>query len=165
MIIEDLLIWPERWSLAATPEADALTEPDALLEAALIDVKLDATTSSAWLLFDCRGAVQLELGNTAVVVIHGVTDMQWRALPRKGRAWRAVMGWRPVALGTGFSCVAEFTSGCSLRVVGAAAEFFVGDIPGGDAPPPDFTSATDAETRARLASWRSEFEVVHASFV
>lgn len=165
MIIEDLLVWPNRRSLAAAPEADALVEPDALLEAALLDVKLDATTSSAWLLFDCRGAVQLEMGNTAVVVVHGVTDIQWRTQPSEQRRWRAVMGWRPMASGAGFSCAAELTSGSSLQVVGSTAEFYVGDIPGGDDPPPDFTAATDAEIRAGLASWRSEIEVVHASFV
>lgn len=57
VIIEDLLRWDGRWSLAAMPEADALTDYDALLEAALIDVKMDATTSSVWLLLDCRGEI------------------------------------------------------------------------------------------------------------
>lgn len=165
MIIEELLAWPERRSLAAMPEADALAEPDALLEAALLDVKMDASTSSVWLLFDCRGALQLEMGNTAVVVVHGVTDLQWRTESRAQRRWRAVMGWQPAATGEGFSCAADLTSGSRLQVAGSAAEFYVGDIPGGDAPPPDFTSASDAEIRAGLASWTSEFEVVHASFV
>lgn len=165
MIIEDLLVWPERWSLAAVPEADALADSDALLEAALLDVRMDATTSSIWLLFDCRGAVQLEMGNTAVVAIRGVTDIQWRTEPGEQRRWRAVMGWRPVTSKAGFSCTAELTSGSSLQVVGSGAEFYVGDIPGGDEPPPDFTSASDAEIRAGLASWTSEIEVIHASFV
>ena len=165
MIIEDLLRWDGRWSLAAMPEADALTDCDALLEAALIDVKMDATTSSVWLLLDCRGAVELEMGNTAVVAISGVTQFQWRTELRAQRSWRAVMGWRPERSGSGFSCTAELTSGSSIHVSGSAAEFYVGDIPGGDEPPPDFTVATDAEIRAGLASWTSEFRVVHASFV
>lgn len=165
MIIEDLLNSPERRSLAAMPEADALVEPDALLEAALLDIKMDATTSSVWLLFDCRGAIQLEMGNTAVVVIRGVTGFQWRTEPRAQRTWRAIMGWQPATSEDGFSCTADLTSGSSLQVSGSGAEFYVGDIPGGDDPPPDFTSATDAEIRAGLASWASEFEVVHASFV
>lgn len=147
------------------PEADALVEPDALLEAALLDVKVDTTTSSVWLLFDCQGALQLEMGNTAVVVVRDVTDLQWRTEPRTQRMWRAVMGWQPAASDDGFSCIADLTSGSRLQVAGAAAEFYVGDIPGGDEPPPDFTSTSDAEIRGGLASWASEFDVVHASFV
>ena len=165
MIIEDLLGWDGRRSLVAMPEADALTDPDALLEAALIDVRMDATTSSVWLLFDCRGAVELEVGNTAVVVVRDVTGFKWRTESEAQRAWRAVMGWRPESLDGGFSCTADLTSGSSLHVSGSSAEFYVGDIPGGDWPPPDFTVATDAEIRAGLASWTSEFRVVHASFV
>lgn len=164
MIIEDLLVWRDRRSLAAVPEADALSEVDALLEAALLDVRFDATTSSAWLLFDCRGAVHLEMGNTAIVVVHGVTGLQWRAEPRSQRTWWAVMGWHPTAAERAFSCTADLSPGGRIHVAGTAAEFYVGDIPGGDDPPPDFTSATDEEIRAGLASWASVFEVVHASF-
>lgn len=164
VIIEDLLVWPDRRSLAAMPEADALAEVDALLEAALLDVRFDATTSSAWLLFDCRGAVQLEMGNTAVVVVRGVTGLQWHADPRPGRVWRAVMGWQPVSGAGLFSCTVELSPGSRLEVSGVAAEFYVGDIPGGDDAPPNFMTASDKEIRAGLAAWSSDFEVVHASF-
>lgn len=146
------------------PEADALAEVDALLEAALLEVRFDATTSSAWLLFDCRGAVQLEMGNTAVVVVRGVTALQWHAGSGLGRTWRAVMGWQPVSAPDTFSCTVELSPGSRLQVNGDAAEFYVGDIPGGDAAPPNFMTASDEEIRAGMAQWTSDFEVVHASF-
>ena len=51
MRIEQLLLDPRR-EHAAIPEADALTESDALQEVQLLDVRLDALRSTAWLLFD-----------------------------------------------------------------------------------------------------------------
>jgi hypothetical protein len=59
MRIEELLVDPRRREHAAMPEADALTESDALQEAQLLDVRLDALRSTVWLLFDCRGALQI----------------------------------------------------------------------------------------------------------
>lgn len=162
--IEDLLVWPSRRSLAAEPEADPLRQADALLEAALLDIRFNAATSSLWLLFDCRGAVQLEMGNTAVVVIHQVSSVQWDADPRSGKTWRAVMGWRPLSTAGAFSCTADLYPESRLHAVGGAAESYVGNIPGGDEPPPDFVTASDQEIRTGLAQWRSDFEVVHASF-
>lgn len=164
MIIEDLLVWPGRRSLAAVPEMDALADVDALLEAALLDIRFDATTSSVWLLFDCRGALHLEMGNAALVVVRGVTALQWQADPRPGRLWRAVMGWRPVTGAGMFSVTVDLSPASRLQVNGAGAEFYVGDIPGGDDAPPNFMTANDQEIRAGLASWTSDFEVVHASF-
>lgn len=148
MTIEDLLVWADRRSLTAVPEADALAETDALLEAALLAVRFDATALSAWLLFDCRGAVHLEMGNTAVVAVHGVTGLQWRTEPRSTRTWWAVLGWRPTRATGSVSYSADLSPGGYFQVEGTAAEFYVGNIPGGDEPPPDFTSATGEEIRA-----------------
>jgi hypothetical protein len=57
MRIEELLVDPRRREHAAMPEADALTQSDALREAQLLDVRFDALRSSVWLLFDCRGGI------------------------------------------------------------------------------------------------------------
>lgn len=164
MILEDLWYWPDRRSLVAVPETDALTQAGALAEATLLDVKFNTTTSSAWLLFDCRGAYQLPMGNTGVVVVEGVTALKWDALPQPGRTWRAVMGWLPVAAEGRFVCTVDLEPHSGLRVVGASAEFFIGDIPGDNEAPPDFTTETDKTIRAGLASWSSEFRVIGASF-
>ncbi|WP_152364015.1 hypothetical protein [Microlunatus speluncae] len=63
-----------------------------LAEAALLDVRLDATTSELWLLFDCRGALQIAEANTAVIAVNGVTAFSWEAEPRHSRTWRVVTG-------------------------------------------------------------------------
>jgi hypothetical protein len=62
MRIDKLLEDPGRREHAAMPEADALTDTDALQEATLLEVRLDALRSTVWLLFDCRGAVQFGWG-------------------------------------------------------------------------------------------------------
>lgn len=165
MKISELLVDPGREQMSASPESDALTEQDALAEASLLDVRLDATTSDLWLLFDCRGSLQLEEGNTAVVVVNGLIKLNWEAEERNGRTWRAVMGWVPRADSGRLTVVVETEPGGRLEATGNGGEFFVGNIPGGDDPPPDFTSATDAEIRAGLAHWASEFELVGASFL
>jgi hypothetical protein len=163
--VEELLTDPGRRGLASTPEADALLDVDALQEAALLDVRLDLVTSSAWLLFDCRGALQIEMGNTAVVVVRSVQALRWSGDSLGPRTWRAVLGWIPSIMDGRLSLAADVSPSGRLEIVGLAGEFYVGDVPGGDEAPPNFESATDSEVRSGLAHWSSEFEPVHASFL
>lgn len=163
MTIYDLLTGHDRVYGLSSVEADALTEPGALMEAALLDAKMDTTTAELWLLFDCRGALQIQEGNTAVVVVHNVTEFSWTTSDRGNRTWRAVMSWEPAHDSKGFKITADFELSGRLEVVGTGGEFYVGNIPGGDAPPPDFTHATDEQVREGLASWSAEFEVIATS--
>jgi len=165
MRIEDLLIWPGRKSLGGQPESDALREEDALLEAALVDVRIDAINSTAWLLFDLKGAINLEIGNTAVVAVHGVTDLQWESDPKGGRSWCSVMSWMPEVVQGMFVIRAQMLFGPLLQVRGKEAEFYVGDVPGGDDAPPNFSSASDKEVREGMVQWPSEFESISTSIV
>src|SRR5205085_416302 len=77
----DLLDDASRRSYAASPEMDALTEPGALQEAQLIAARLDAVRSQAWLLIDCRGALQIRMGNTAIIIAKAVRRFAWQAKP------------------------------------------------------------------------------------
>jgi hypothetical protein len=97
MRIDELLDDPRRHGHAAMPEADALTETDALQEAELLDVRLDALRSTVSLLFDCRGALQIRMGNTAVIVGHGVHRISWVGQPRGRLTARTVVRSEPVA--------------------------------------------------------------------
>jgi hypothetical protein len=165
MRIEELLVDPRRREHAAMPEADALTEVDALQEAQLLDVRLDALRSTVWLLFDCRGALQIEMGNTAVIVAYGLHRFSWVAQPR-GRltAWTVVSS-EPVARGGVWSLSLAFVPSARLELEADSAEFFVGNVPGGDEAPPNYMEADDATIRAGLQSWTSTFEPVHAVFL
>lgn len=166
MRLDDFLLSEGRRDYAAAPEADALTEDGALQEAALLDVRLDAVTGSAWFLFDCRGALQLESGNTAVLVLRSLRELQWEVRPVGTRTWRAVTRWSVRSPGSHLlEVVAGIEPAATLRAVCAAGEFFVGDVPGCDDPPPDFLTASDDELRAGLQGWTSEFEPFHASLL
>lgn len=165
MNIEDLVTDVRRRDLAAAPESDALVDSGALQESALLDIRINMVDSSAWLLFDCRGALQIEMGNTAVVVVRSLQSLRWSGESRGPRTWRAVLGWTPKAAEGRLSLTADVSPGGLLEVVGLAGEFYVGDVPGCDEAPPNFESATDAEVRSGLANWSSEFEPIHASFL
>ncbi|HEY2668291.1 MAG TPA: hypothetical protein VGK51_15785 [Actinomycetota bacterium] len=163
--IEALLMDPRRRKYAAMPEADPLTESDALQEAQLVDVRLDVVRSTAWLLFDCRGALQMQMGNTAVLGAHGVRSFSWRGEPRGAFTAWTVVGSEPVAKDGVWSLSLPFVPRARLDMEAASAEFFVGNVPGGDQAPPDYTEADDATIRAGVPSWISEFEPVHAVFL
>jgi hypothetical protein len=156
----------ERRLSAATPEADALVDEGALVESALLDVRMDLVEGSVWLLFDCRGALQLEAGNTAVLVLRSVRDFQWEGRPDGLRTWHAVVGSAARSLHPrGLEITLAMEPAATLRVVGAAGEFYVGDVPGCDEAPPNLLTASDADVRAGLQSWDSTFVPVHASLM
>ena len=166
MIIEELLRDSDRRRFAATPEADALRDEDALQEAYLLGSRFDAVRSIEWLLFDCRGALQIEMGNTAVIAVHGVESIRWAGEARtSARTQWSVVGWSPAVHAGRWSLAAAMVPSCRLEIVGRGAEFYVGDVPGCDDAPPDFLDATDEELRTGLAGWSSEFDPVHASFL
>lgn len=121
--------------------------------------------SAVWLLFYCRGALQIEMGNTAALVVRSVSSFQWSGQSRGPRTWRAVVGWEPRVEAGGWILTAHLNPGGRLEIAGAGAEFYVGDVPGCDDAPPDFLDATDEELRTGLAGWSSEFKPVHASFL
>jgi hypothetical protein len=164
MRIDELLDDPCRRKHAAMPEADALTESDALQEAQLLDVRLDALRSSVWLLFDCRGALQIEMGNTAVIVAYGLRRFSWVAQPRGRLTARTVVSSEPIVRGGLWSLSLGFVPSARLELEADAAEFFVGDVPGCDEAPPNYTETDEPTIRAGVPSWTSTFEPVHAVF-
>lgn len=153
MNITELLTTPTGWDHLEPVQMDALTEADTLVEAALLEVSVNAMSGDAWPLFDCRGAFQVRSGNVAVVVVWAVSELSWTNAPRGGWTWQAVMSWEPQAHPAGLAITAGLAPDADLRIVGSAGEFYVGNVPGGDAPPPDFTRASDEAIRAGLASW------------
>jgi hypothetical protein len=165
MRLFELLVDPARRRFAAAPEMDALTETNALLEAQLQDIRFEVVSSTAWVLLDCRGALQIREGNTAVVVARGIHELVWHAEPRA--PWKAwpVFGSIPRVDGQLWSLEVPAGDGGRLLLVAEAAEFWVGDVPGCDEAPPDFGEDDDATIRAGLAGWESEFEPMSAVFL
>jgi hypothetical protein len=167
MRIEDVLTDPNRRDHFGKREvvADALTADDALQEAQLQRCRIDAVNSEAWFLFDCRGALQLRSGNTAVIVAHDVDHLSWRSERRPGRTAWSVVGSQPLVDENRWVLKLEFVPDARLEVQARAAEFFLGDVPGMDAPQPNYIHDDDETVEAGLARWTSPFEVREASFL
>lgn len=163
--IQEMLRDSARRQFAAQPESDALIEADALREAQLLDVHVDVLRSTVYLLFDCRGALQIEMGNTAIIVARGLERISWNGSPRGPRTAWSVVGWEPRLDAGRWLLASDFFPLARLELSASTAEFYVGDVPGCDGPPPDYTDADDETVRAGIASWESTFEPVHATFL
>lgn len=155
MTLSDYL--SDRPAVAGKPEADALREHGVMVECELLEVHLDPVRSTAWLLFDCRGGLQIRRGNTAAIAVEGVTSISWSGDSRlRHTAW-TVVGWEPTIMGDTWSLTASFVPDAVLSVDARGCFFVVGNIPGGDGPPPDYVGDTVATIRAALATWSSSF--------
>lgn len=166
MIIEDLLTYVDRRGFAAQPEMDPLTESGALQEAQLLDVRVHALTMSAALLFDLRTALQLQMGNTGLLIAHSVREFEWSAEPRvtPRTAWN-VVGSEPYSAERLFCLQLSFVPDARLRIVAASAEFYVGDVLNLGERPPDYVTDDDSVIRTGVASWTSLFVPLHAAFL
>ena len=77
MILEEFLTSDDRKRVSRAVEVDALRDRDALQDAALLDIRVSGVWSCAWLLLDCKGALNIRDGNTAVLVVHGLDELTW----------------------------------------------------------------------------------------
>lgn len=165
-IIEDLLLPNPRWRDGLSlPGMDPLTENGSLQEAQLLEVRFDAVRSTAGLLFDLRGALQLREANTGVLILRGVQTLSWLAGPREtGRTAWTVGG--STVTGTDRLFVLEVglwpVPGALLTVSAEVATFLAGDVPGLDRIA-DYTDDDEPTLRGQTASWQSEFEPVCVS--
>jgi hypothetical protein len=159
VIIEDFLTDRSRHRVPKSVEADPLREKGALEGAALLDIRMSAVWTYAWLLFDCKGALNIQEGNSALLVAHNISEFSWSCREEVvGPRNRAVERWEPIANNAGWSVEALLWQNAALSLQARHCEFFVGDVPGGDDAPPDFVADDDTTIRAGLASWASQFE-------
>jgi hypothetical protein len=167
MVIEDLFDYPLRRAYAAMPEMDALTEPDALQEADLVDIRFDVSRSVVGLLFDLRSALQFRMANTALLVGHDVQrfTLSGETSPGRSRMAHYVVSSRPDNRDLQFSIAIGCLQACRLELAAASAEFFVGDIPDLPEAPPDFGRDDEATIKAGMPGWGSQFEPGWATFL
>ncbi|MFB6720592.1 hypothetical protein ACFCV3_10545 [Kribbella sp. NPDC056345] len=118
----------------------------------------------AGLLFDLRGALQIQAANAALVIVAGLSSVSWSGIPRGDRTAWSVVDWRPESARESWQAVVGFVPDAELTVLGTGAAFYVGNIPGGDAPPPDYLTASDDELRAGSPLWSSTVDLVAAMF-
>ena len=169
MKIDDLLhLDPALRKYASLPEMDPLTEDDALQEAQVLDVRFDALTGVAAILFELRQALQIQEASTGVLVARGVRELMWSGPGRD----EALTAWSvgssvPSAKDRlfGLSLVMWPHPGAQLTLTAESAAFFVGDVPGLHEAPPDYTVGDRREIAAEVAGWNSAFEPVSAVFL
>lgn len=169
MNIADLLrLEPGLRKYASLPEMDPLTEEDALQEAQVIDVRFDVLSGVVGIIFELRQALQLQETNTGVLVARNVHELAWSGPERTAAltAW-SVGSSVPTAKGRlfGLSLVMWLPPGVRLMLTAESAAFFLGDVPGLSAAPPDYTELDRAAVAAELAGWDSQFEPVSAVFL
>lgn len=154
-----------RREYGSKPEMDPLTEEDALLEAQVLDIEIDALRSRVAILFELRLALQLRDGNTGLLVLDGVTAFDWHAEPRATArtAWN-VVGSVPRVAGGMLEMTIGMLPRADLFLRAKSAAFYSGDVPG-LREIPDYGDASDTELHAKLAHWDSPFTPVHAVFL
>ena len=165
--IEAMLDDPGRRAYAAQPEVDLLTERDALQEADLVGIRVDVGESRVAALFDLRQALQFREGETAVLVAHGVEQLEWsgEGSQRAHRMAHPVMSSIPDHGEGRVRLVLECLRGARLTVVAASGEFFVGNVPGLPEAPPNFIEDDESTIMAGMPGWSSPFDPWWATFL
>ncbi|WP_370614484.1 hypothetical protein [Mumia sp. Pv 4-285] len=146
------------------PEVDPLVDADAMEEAQLLDVRIDALRRTVGLLFELRVAMNLRHSDVAVVIAHGVRDFAFephRWYP-KLTAW-SVGIWTPSASNEYFNLEFGMDPDADCRLVADRACFYGVEVPGLPANPPDYTTYDDDLIRSGLPSWQSQFTLVNAT--
>ena len=165
MRLRDLLAGDLAGALVGSPEMDPLTEEDALQEALLTEVIFDAINGRIGLLFDLRGALQLRMADTGLLVLGGVESFSWQSEPRPATrtAWN-VVGSLPVNEGGVINLRLSFFPDADMTVTARSGAFIAGDVPGLPDTPPDFVGSDD-EMAAAMASMGSPFKPTQATFI
>jgi len=158
MTLEEYFVSPPR--LVKPPDSKVLWHEDALAEADLLEVRQVLGSATVGLLLDLRQALQIREGSAAVLLVRGVTAIEWQsATTQSGRlAWK-IIGSLPLD-SEGFSLETSFIWPATLSIKGRRAELYVGNIAGLSAAPPDYVHDDDATICADLPSWTRPFELV-----
>lgn len=163
--LRDLLAgtnWPDA---LANPDVDPLREENALRDARLNEVLIDARNARLGLLLDLRTALQLRTARTGLLAVEGVERFSWEGKygDHPLRAW-VVVGSTPIESDSAVGLRLFLSSGGELVVEGCRAGFFAGDVPGLPDQPPDFDGG-DEDVAAGMASLDSPFEPTQATFL
>jgi hypothetical protein len=144
-------------------EVDGLRDDGALDDASMVEIAFSPVWSEVRVLFDCKGALNIQEGNAAVLVAHEVTKFEWSAGDSRSPLDRRVEQWIPSFGASGWNVRALIWNNCTLVLEARSAEMYVGDVAGGDDAPPDFGRDDEEAIRAGLAGWASEFYPVYRS--
>jgi hypothetical protein len=160
-------MWPEgTGATGQSPEWNPLTADDVLVEAELLDVRLDPGRSTVGLILDINGVLGPRDGNVGVLVARRVQALSWDVagadLARAGdRYARYILG-------------ATWTSSPSeplrldlfpqidtqVRITARQFDFYGVQVDGIPDAPPDFTELDDAAIHSQRPGWNSPFRLL-----
>lgn len=147
----------------APAESDPFTEEDALDEAQVLDVRVDAVNGLVGVLLELRLAMGFTDGDTALLVLRDVESFSWRAEPAAGRRVREVSGVAVDRSGGRVRLSLELGRGQALTCAGSSAQFYVLEVEGLDEAPPDYTGDDEDVVQEGLAQWHSPCRVLQAA--
>ncbi|MBS0023744.1 hypothetical protein [Microbacterium paraoxydans] len=139
-----------------------ISEEDAFLEAQVNAVHFDAVTATLGILCDLRTALQLDETNAGLLVLRGVSLLEWSGATDRHRTSWKVVGSSARSLDAGLELHLALTPQAELRVHGRSAVFHSLDVAAlGEIP--DFGSHTDQEVRTMSPRWDSAARVVRTT--
>ena len=140
------------------PTLDVLSQPDALLETQLLEVRSAAVVTRAVCLVDLKGSLYIDDGNVALVLAEGVERASWTTtrLKRQRSAW-TILGSQCEEEGGALHLHLGCMPDGHAELVAQRLTFVIGDMPGMDEAPPDYTEATDEEIWAGNPTWDKPF--------
>jgi hypothetical protein len=166
MLLDDLFVGEVLANrLLPEPEMNPFREHDALRDAQILEVRLDAVRARVGILFEFRTALQLRGGNTAVLVADGVRSVAWEVISRDAgpMAWSIIESSATPSDGVLRLVLTVWPSG-GLVLTAERAALTIGTIPSLPAAPPNYVTDDAATVRAETAQWTSTFAPVQAVF-
>ncbi|MBV6760811.1 hypothetical protein [Rhodococcus opacus] len=143
---------------------DPLRIEDSLQECALLDVRHFASSSAVALLLDLRTALHLDVGNTALVVIGGVSSYSWVSdTVEADIMMRTVVGSYPTLTDSEYKLEVACSPRSVFLATGKWASFFEGNVTDIGESQPDLASDDPATLASGFPNWRSELEVAYST--
>lgn len=147
-----------------TTDWDPLRIEDMMQECALLDVRHFASSSALGLLLDLRTALQLDVGNTALVVIGGISSYSWVSdTAEADTMMRTVVGSYPTLTDTEYKLEVTCSPRSAFHATGKWASFYEGNVRSIGESQPDLTSDDPASLASGFPNWQSELEVAYST--
>lgn len=163
-ILELILATPHTIPRDGSSESNPLVEHGLLDEAQLLDVRFDAITQTAGLIFALRSALEFTRSNTAVLVARGVRNFSWSGPPGANTltAW-SVASWSPSSGQAMINIEISLwpAPGGLIHLAAERTEFYSGDVADLDGGL-DYEGLQRIQLTGAIPDWESCFEVADA---
>ncbi|WP_157434249.1 hypothetical protein [Actinoalloteichus sp. GBA129-24] len=137
------------------------------METQVLEVRADVLRSTVGILFDLRTALQIDVGNTGLLVVRGLRECHWLS---DGSPATSLTSWNVIASSPDFSSgvfqvTLSFFPNARFRVSGISSTFYILDVPEiGDAPP-DYGDGDGDVLRAGLPGWSSPYSIIQITSI